>query len=86
MKLSIDKHSVSVEYPSLFCGGIWQPTDLRNPDQLKFQENIRYGPGLCVNYGSVVLSLINDNEMEFNWHYPGGAFGAKGKLSKQAED
>ena len=86
MKLSIDEQSVSIEYPSLSCGGIWQPIDLRNPGQLQFRENIQYGLGECINFGSVVLSRTNDNEMEFNWYYPSGTFGAKGKLSKKAED
>lgn len=83
IKLSINELSASIEYPSLSCGGVLHPIDIGKSSQLQFRENILYGIDQCVNYGSIVLSLINENELEYSWYYPSGKFGAKGRLNKK---
>ncbi len=70
IRLTVDRGKHTIEYPSLKCGGRWQPLRLTNWVG-EFRERISFGLEDCVNGGRVTIQRLNGRQVSFRFSYRG---------------
>ena len=73
--------SVTIGYPSLNCGGVWQQEQSR-PNATYYRETITFGLENCIDQGLVVTSPMDDGRLRVEYYYPDDVFIAIGYVSK----
>lgn len=71
LELSVKGKKVEVRYPSLDCGGKWEPTEA-GEGRASFVEKITDGPDRCTDGGTVVLMPARADVLSFVWFMPDG--------------
>ena len=68
MKVTFGDDHAKVEYPSLGCGGRWEPqTDSNVPGVVgQFNEKLEYGHDGCIDDGAVRIRAAPDG-LNFDW-------------------
>jgi hypothetical protein len=72
--------SHTVEYPSIRCGGRWEPISIKSNEAV-FNEVITHGKN-CIN-GRVVVTPASDGGLDCKWYYVGDIVGASATLKRQ---
>jgi len=80
MEVKISDSEVSIDYPTLECGGISAILETKG-DSIEFIENITYGTR-CVPSGRIVITKFGDSLAQYIWYYPDGREGSVGMLKK----
>lgn len=72
----------TVEYPSVRCGGRWDPVEI-TATQATFNEVITHGQN-CISNGKVVVIPTADGTLSCKWYYVGDIIGAEAILHREA--
>jgi hypothetical protein len=64
MRVTALGRTVSIEYPSLNCGGRWQLISI-NRSRARFRERLDHGQEKCANDGNVTIQRLNRRQVVF---------------------
>jgi hypothetical protein len=64
MRVTARGRSVSIEYPSLNCGGRWQLISISG-NRARFRERLDHGQDKCTNNGNVTIQRLNRKQVFF---------------------
>ncbi|HMJ26001.1 MAG TPA: hypothetical protein VK475_09245 [Pyrinomonadaceae bacterium] len=64
MRVTASGRRVSIEYPSLNCGGRWQLISI-NRTRARFRERLDHGQEKCTNNGNVTIQRLNPRQVVF---------------------
>ncbi len=85
MRTTTDADGTRVDYPSLGCGGTWEPMDSGSDAALRFRERLTYGHENCIDNGVVTLKSHPDG-LDYQWAPTAEAAAeATGLLTRQSK-
>ena len=64
MRVTASGRRVSIEYPSLNCGGRWQLISI-NRTRARFRERLDHGQEKCADKGNVTIQRLNPRQVVF---------------------
>ena len=64
MRVTARGRRVSIEYPSLNCGGRWQLISISG-NRARFRERLDHGQDKCTNNGNVTIQRLNRKQVFF---------------------
>ena len=64
MRVTVGGRKVSIEYPSLNCGGRWQLISISG-NRARFRERLDHGQEKCANSGNVTIQRLNPRQVFF---------------------
>jgi hypothetical protein len=64
MRVTAGGRRVSIEYPSLNCGGRWQLISISG-NRARFRERLDHGQDKCTNNGNVTIQRLNRKQVFF---------------------
>lgn len=64
MRVTARGRRVSIEYPSLNCGGRWQLISISG-NRARFRERLDHGADKCTNNGNVTIQRLNRRQVFF---------------------
>ncbi len=67
---NMENYSVTIEYPSLECGGVWQ-VQSSDACAVELVEDIQYGEDKCIDGGIVVVTRVDDDHISFSYFLAG---------------
>src|SRR5580765_1231710 len=70
MKVTARGRRVTVEYPSLSCGGRWKLISI-NQSRARFREILDRGQDKCADRGNVLIQRLNRKQVVFLYAYEG---------------
>lgn len=70
----------TVAYPSVGCGGVLTLTNVTS-DSIELLEGYTHNPGICVDGGTVSLSLTSPSELDYLWEKEGHPGTGTGRLT-----
>lgn len=83
MRLRQEGDEVTVDYPALSCGGIWELSEVRG-EVAVFRERIRYGQNRCTNNGYVFLSVTDQKQIHFEYTNASSQISASATLHRNS--
>jgi hypothetical protein len=64
MRVTARGRRVSIEYPSLNCGGRWRLISISS-NRARFREKLDHGQDKCTNNGNVTVQRLNRRQVVF---------------------
>lgn len=79
---SQDKFLLSINYPTLGCGGELRFVGNTYDKRFFFKEVLTTNYSGCVKNGTVVIQILNEKQLIFYWYYENGILGSATVLNK----
>lgn len=64
MLVTAGRRRVTIEYPSLQCGGRWKPISI-TADRARFKEILSHGQEKCTDNGNVLIQRLSRRQVVF---------------------
>jgi len=77
IKMNLSEKGYFIDYPSIPCGGELKLLS-SSDNSYTFREVITKNINKCTNKGKLVIKLIDNNTLQWDWYYPNN-----GKLNTQ---
>lgn len=76
------RHVLTINYPSLKCGGRWQPLNIGRR-RATFKEVLEHGQSECLDNGRVIIQRINSTQLLYLYSNQGRKITASAILNKR---
>ena len=81
IKMSMRDSSYKIDYPSIPCGGYLKLLS-RSGNKYTFKEKITKHKKNCIDNGKLVVTIADENTLNWKWYYPSGKTGSSTKVKK----